>query len=81
MGALVALGFVAQVGERSDAFAATVLPALLLLGGFTYVRPPASSIEDVLLQRSIKRIRRSYLGLHPGPGRRPRWAGWGGRSA
>jgi hypothetical protein len=34
-GALVALGFVAQVGEQFDAFAA-VLPAVFLLGEFTY---------------------------------------------
>jgi hypothetical protein len=80
-GALVALGFIAQVGEQFDAFAAAVLPALFLLGEFTYVRLLENSIEDVLLQRSIKRIRRYYLGLHPdaadffgdaadGPGRR-----------
>jgi hypothetical protein len=81
-GALVALGFIAQVGEQFDAFAAAVLPALFLLGEFTYVRLLENSIEDVLLQRSIKRIRRYYLGLHAdgaeffgdaadGPGRRP----------
>jgi hypothetical protein len=81
-GALVALGFIAQVGEQFDAFAAAVLPALFLLGEFTYVRLLENSIEDVLLQRSIKRIRRYYLELHPdaaeffgdaadGPGRRP----------
>ena len=80
-GALVALGFIAQVGEQFDAFAAAVLPALFLLGEFTYIRLLENSIEDVLLQRSIKRIRRYYLGLHPdaadffsdaadGPGRR-----------
>jgi hypothetical protein len=64
-GALVALGFIAQVGEQFDAFAAAVLPALFLLGEFTYVRLLENSIEDVLLQRSIKRIRRYYLELHP----------------
>ena len=58
-----------------------MLPALFLLGEFTYVRLLENSIEDVLLQRSIKRIRRYYLELHPdaaeffgdaadGPGRR-----------
>ena len=34
-GALVALSFIAQVGEQFDAFAAAVLPALFLLGEFT----------------------------------------------
>jgi hypothetical protein len=48
-GTLVALGFIAQVGEQFDA----VLPALFLLGAFTYVRLLENSIEDVLLQRSI----------------------------
>jgi hypothetical protein len=80
-GALVALGFIAQVGEQFDAFAAAMLPALFLLGEFTFVRLLENSIEDVLLQRSIERIRRYYLVLHPdateffgdaadGPGRR-----------
>jgi hypothetical protein len=64
-GALVALGFVAQVGEQFDAFAAAVLPALFLLGEFTYVRLLENSIEDWLLQRSIQRIRRYYLALVP----------------
>jgi hypothetical protein len=64
-GALVALGFVAQVGEQFDAFAATVLPALFLLGEFTYVRLLENGIEDALFQRSIQRIRRYYLGLVP----------------
>ena len=64
-GALVALGFVAQVGEQFDAFAAAVLPALFLLGEFTYVRLLETSIEDWLLQRSIQRIRRYYLALVP----------------
>ena len=87
-GALVALSFIAQVGEQFDAFAGAVLPALFLLGEFTYVRLPENSIEDVLLQRSIRRIRRYYLALHPdaaeffgdvadGPGRRaPTVPGW-----
>jgi hypothetical protein len=58
-----------------------VLSALFLLGEFTYLRLLENSIEDVLLQRSIRRIRRYYLALHPdaaeffgdvadGPGRR-----------
>jgi hypothetical protein len=64
-GALVALGFLAQVGEQFDAFATAVLPALFLLGEFTYVRLVENSIEDWLLQRSIQRIRRYYLALVP----------------
>jgi hypothetical protein len=64
-GALIALGFIAQVGERFDTFAAAVLPAIFLLGEFTYVRLLENSIEDVLFQRRIQRIHRYYLGLHP----------------
>jgi hypothetical protein len=63
-GALIALGFIAQVAERFDTFAAAVLPAIVVLGEFTYVRLLENSIEDVLFQR-INRIRRWYLGLHP----------------
>jgi len=64
-GAVIALGFVAQVGEEFGAFAAAVLPALLLLGEFTYVRLLENSIEDVLLFQAIQRIRRWYLSLGP----------------
>jgi hypothetical protein len=64
-GALIALGFIAQVAERFDTFAAAVLPAIVVLGEFTYVRLLENSIEDVLFQRRINRIRRYYLGLHP----------------
>jgi hypothetical protein len=64
-GALIALGFIAQVAERFDTFAAAVLPAIVVLGEFTYVRLLENSIEDVLFQRRINRIRRWYLGLHP----------------
>lgn len=64
-GALIALGFIAQVSERFDTFAAAVLPAIVVLGEFTYVRLLENSIEDVLFQRRINRIRRWYLGLHP----------------
>jgi hypothetical protein len=64
-GALIALGFMAQVGERFDTFAAAVLPAIFLLGEFTFVRLLENSIEDVLFQRRIQRIHRYYLSLHP----------------
>jgi hypothetical protein len=64
-GALIALGFIAQVAERFDTFAAAVVPAIVVLGEFTYVRLLENSIEDVLFQRRINWIRRYYLGLHP----------------
>ena len=64
-GALIALGFIAQVAERFDTFAAAVLPAIVVLGEFTYLRLLENSIEDVLFQRRINRVRRWYLGLHP----------------
>ena len=53
------------MAERFDTFAAAVLPAIVVLGEFTYVRLLENSIEDVLFQRRINRIRRWYLGLHP----------------
>jgi hypothetical protein len=64
-GALIALGFIAQVAGRFDTFAAAVVPAIVVLGEFTYVRLLENSIEDVLFQRRINWIRRYYLGLHP----------------
>jgi hypothetical protein len=53
------------VAGRFDTFAAAVVPAIVVLGEFTYVRLLENSIEDVLFQRRINWIRRYYLGLHP----------------
>lgn len=63
--ALVALGFVAQTGNRFESLAAAVLPALFLLGEFTFVRLLETSIADWLLFQRIGRIRGYYRTLHP----------------
>lgn len=62
--ALVAFGFLGG-GPALVPFAAAVLPALFVLGEFTYVRLLETSIEDVLLLRSIQRIRGYYRDLVP----------------
>jgi len=55
-GALVALGFFGQNGQRSAAFtvfALIVLPTLYMLGIFTFARLISSSLEDWLYGRAI----------------------------
>jgi hypothetical protein len=50
--ALVAFGFLAQVATRPDPFVAAVLPALFILGEFTYIRLVDNGVESLLaLQR------------------------------
>ncbi len=61
---LVALGFAAGTDALLP-FAAAVLPALVVLGLFTYVRLVETSIENVLLLRSIQKIRGYYRELVP----------------
>src|SRR5881396_3228708 len=63
--ALIALGFTA--GDRSAfvPFAAAVLPALLILGEFTFIRLVAASIEDLRYLYAIQQIRSYYRGLVP----------------
>ena len=62
---LIALGFVA--GDRSAfaPFAAAVLPSLLILGEFTFIRLVAASIEDLQYLYAIQQIRSYYRGLVP----------------
>jgi hypothetical protein len=62
---LIALGFVA--GDRSAfvPFAAAVLPSLLILGEFTFIRLVAASIEDLRYLYAIQQIRSYYRGLVP----------------
>lgn len=62
---LVALGFAAQVGRRFDAFVVAILPALFVLGEFTFVRLVQNSIEDVLYLQRMQRIRGWYRELVP----------------
>ena len=63
--ALVAFGFIAQVASRLDPFVATVLPALFVLGEFTFIRLVENSIENLVALEQIQRIRRYYVGLVP----------------
>jgi hypothetical protein len=63
--ALVAFGFLAQVVTRLDPFVAAVLPALFILGEFTYMRLVANAIENLLALQQIQRIRGYYRGLMP----------------
>ncbi len=62
---LIALGFVA--GDRSAfvPFAAAVLPSLLILGEFTFIRLVAASIEDLRYLYAIQQIRSYYRSLVP----------------
>jgi hypothetical protein len=60
---LIALGFV----DRSALvpFAAAVLPSLLILGEFTFIRAVAASIEDLNHLYAIQQIRGYYRSLVP----------------
>jgi hypothetical protein len=63
--ALIAFGFFAQTTHRLAPVVATVLPALIILGIFTFVRLVETSIEDVVLRRRIEAIRLYYARLDP----------------
>jgi len=62
---LVAFGFLAQGAGRLDPFVAAVLPALFILGVFTFVRLVQNSIESAVLTMQIQRIRGYYRTLVP----------------
>jgi hypothetical protein len=62
---LVAFGFLAQGAGRVDPFVAAVLPALFILGIFTFVRLVQTSIEAAVLSVQIQRIRGYYRTLVP----------------
>lgn len=66
--ALVALGFVAQVSDAGSVFrvfAFTALPALVILGLFTWARVLENGVEDFVYARAINRIRHVYLEIDP----------------
>ena len=63
--ALVTFGFLAQVATRLDPFVTAVLPALFILGEFTFVRLVENTIENLLALQRIQRIRGYYRGLVP----------------
>jgi hypothetical protein len=64
---LVAFGFLAHT-PFAPAFLAAVLPAVVLLGIFTYERLVETSLEDMAALAAMQRIRRFYGGLLPGAG-------------
>ena len=62
---LVAFGFFAAATHRLAPVVATVLPALIILGLFTFVRLVETAVEDTVLNRRVEAIRRYYLTLDP----------------
>jgi hypothetical protein len=63
--ALVAYGFLART-EYALGYLAVVIPVIVLLGVFTYVRLVQTSLEDVAALVAMQRIRRWYGSLLPG---------------
>jgi hypothetical protein len=62
---LIALGFLAQVVTRLDPFVAALLPALFVLGDFTFAALVRNTIENLVLLGQMQRIRGYYRGLVP----------------
>ena len=62
---LVAFGFFAAATHRLAAVVATVLPALIILGVFTFARLAETTVENVVFLRRIEAIRRYYATLDP----------------
>ena len=62
---LVAMGFALQSSEVFLPFAATLLPAVFLLGIFTFVRLVDTGVEDQQFLAGIARIRSYYRTLTP----------------
>ena len=62
---LIALGFVARDRSAFVPFAAAVIPSLLILGEFTFIRLVAASIEDLQYLYAIQQIRSYYRSLVP----------------
>jgi hypothetical protein len=62
---LVAFGFFAAATHRLAPVVATVLPALIILGVFTFVRLVETSVENMVFMRRIEVIRRYYATLDP----------------
>jgi hypothetical protein len=63
--ALIAFGFLAQVVTRLDPFVAAVLPAVFLLGEFTFAALLRNTLENLVLLRQMQRIRGYYRTLVP----------------
>ena len=63
--AVVAFGFFAAATHRLAPVVATILPALIILGIFPFVRLVETSVENVVFLRRIEAIRRYYAALDP----------------
>jgi hypothetical protein len=62
---LIALGFLAQVVSRLEPFVAAVLPAVFLLGEFTFAALLRNTLENLVLLGQMQRIRGYYRSLVP----------------
>jgi hypothetical protein len=62
---LVALGFASQARQAFPYFAAGILPAIFILGIFSFVRVTDTAMANLSSLRAIVRIRRFYAGLLP----------------
>jgi hypothetical protein len=62
---LVALGFATQSKQAFPYFAGAILPAIFILGIFSFVRVTDTSMSNLNSLRAIVRIRRFYAGLVP----------------
>jgi hypothetical protein len=63
--ALIAFGFLAQVTTHLDPFVAAVLPAVFLLGEFTFAALVRNTLENLVLLGQMQRIRSYYATLVP----------------
>ncbi len=62
---LIALGFATQSKEALPYFAAGILPAIFILGIFSFVRVTDTAMANLNSLRAIVRIRRFYASLLP----------------
>jgi hypothetical protein len=62
---LIALGFLAQVVSRLEPFVAAVVPAVFLLGEFTFAALVRNTLENLVLLGQMQRIRGYYRSLVP----------------
>jgi hypothetical protein len=62
--ALITFGFVGRAGDLTP-FIATVLPALFVLGEFTFVAMVRNAMESIWLLHHVRRIRQHYRRFGP----------------
>ena len=85
---LIAFGFLAQVVTRLDPFVAAVLPAVFVLGEFTFAALVRNTLENLVLLGRCSGSAATTAPWSPRPtsslakprrlsGSRPRWPRWG----